>query len=1349
MASSYTWNVGSGLWNAAANWADLTTATTPSLTAPGTADTATIAGPTSSTDSLVGGPGAAAILDVSGNLALYGQLNLGTLSATNGQIDILAGGVAQASAAGLSSAGLLVNGVGADFAVAGTATVSGFGVPLSARDHGAITLAALAAGGAVLTVDSTATFEIGAAGGAAAGLLTVDAGAALSGASALNGAVRDDGLITASSALAIAGAVAGTGTIAIASFATASFAGAVAAGPTLAFQDATGTLALGTQPFAAGIAGLVAGDVITLATPGITAAQYTATGTNTGTLALTGGGVTLETLTLLGNYAGRVFLTTPQSGGAELVLAPNGIAAVAAAPAGTTAADSYLWTSSASGGAWAATANWTDTTTATANPPLAPGAANNVTVAGGTGGLLPVITGDGAAASLTLTASSALAGSFSTGALVQAAAGSLDLLAGAALTAASATAHGAVFVDHAALTVSGKLDLASSGAVWGFDHATVQAGTLSFAGASGIAVSLDASSTLSVGGVGTASAGALNIAAGALVAGSGTIEAAIVNAGTLRTDAGTSGFAAPLVLAAAVSGSGGTLAIAAGDTLALHNAVSSGQSIEFAGAAGTLDLGQAGAIAAPIGGFTLGNAIMVPGAVAAIAFDAATGSLVESDASGAALATLDLAGIAAGDTPLLVPGNAGGAIVLAAGTPTAGGAVAVSGSTGDAYTWTALGGDWSTTANWTDTSAATTTAPGSADLVIIPDPVASPGAWQIIRGAGNAARLTVQGEIALSGSFNVGGTLTVQGLTATTGTLALLGGASLAAGSAVIGGSLAAAGPGARFAAAGTLTLGSAGAAAGLAAIDQGRITLGGLALTGLAASIAVDAASVIEIGTAQTGAAGVLTVDAGIDIGGAGVQITGAVANNGTVATLSGGSSTIHGDVSGSGTLLVANASQLFLTGTVAASQTLALSGTGNGISDSGGAILGSVTGFAAGDQINLAGMMTRASFSGTASGGTLALADSSGATLATLNLSGDYRTDTFLTSAANGQTAITLVAAQQIACFAGGTQIDTPAGPVAVEALRVGQPVRTRWGETLPIVWIGSRRIHCARHPRPWDIWPVRVRADAFAPGMPRRDLLLSPDHAVHFHEALIPVRYLVNGATIAQEPIDAVTYWHVELERHDVLLAEGLPCESYLDTGNRHAFDGGAATWLHPRFGTPEDAEDVWLTQACAPLVRGGAALVRARAHLLGRARLLGHRLTEQPDLALQAGARRIAPRRDADGLWSFDLPAGTRAAWLVSRNAVPMQVRADGSDHRRLGVAVAEIRLDGRPLDRCDARLAEGWHAPEADWRWTDGAACVAAGGARRLAVRILPLLRYWEAEDNAPNRPGTSSAVPRP
>ncbi len=171
---------------------------------------------------------------------------------------------------------------------------------------------------------------------------------------------------------------------------------------------------------------------------------------------------------------------------------------------------------------------------------------------------------------------------------------------------------------------------------------------------------------------------------------------------------------------------------------------------------------------------------------------------------------------------------------------------------------------------------------------------------------------------------------------------------------------------------------------------------------------------------------------------------------------------------------------------------------------------------------------------------------------------------------------------------CFARGTRILTARGEIAVEHLVPGDLIPlAAGGSPRRLRWIGHRAVTLARHPRPWDVQPVRVHAHAFAPGQPHRDLRLSPDHAVLADGVLIPIRYLINGATIVQENVAAVTYFHLELARadgtavHDVILAEGLPAESYLDTGNRAAFaNGGPSAMLHPDF-----ARGAWQS-GCAP-------------------------------------------------------------------------------------------------------------------------------------------------------------------
>lgn len=164
------------------------------------------------------------------------------------------------------------------------------------------------------------------------------------------------------------------------------------------------------------------------------------------------------------------------------------------------------------------------------------------------------------------------------------------------------------------------------------------------------------------------------------------------------------------------------------------------------------------------------------------------------------------------------------------------------------------------------------------------------------------------------------------------------------------------------------------------------------------------------------------------------------------------------------------------------------------------------------------------------------------------------DHLHPTAAVHAALGNLAASDLGVATLACFARGTRIATPDGPVAVEDLRVGDRALAPDGTASPIVWIGTRTVACAAHAKPASVMPVRIRAHAFGPARPERDLVLSPDHAVFADGALIPVKHLVDGDAIATLRTDSVNYFHVELPRHGLVLAENLPCESFLDTGQR---------------------------------------------------------------------------------------------------------------------------------------------------------------------------------------------------
>jgi collagen type I alpha len=160
----------------------------------------------------------------------------------------------------------------------------------------------------------------------------------------------------------------------------------------------------------------------------------------------------------------------------------------------------------------------------------------------------------------------------------------------------------------------------------------------------------------------------------------------------------------------------------------------------------------------------------------------------------------------------------------------------------------------------------------------------------------------------------------------------------------------------------------------------------------------------------------------------------------------------------------------------------------------------------------------------------------------------------------------------------------------------------VLTAAGATAAVTWTGSRTVRCDRHPNPRSVWPVCVRAGAFGPLLPRRDLWLSPNHAVHVEGVLIPVRLLVDGARVVQVPLAEVRYHHLELARHDILLAEAMPAESLLPGTDRASFaEADGPTRLHAEFADPTDASLAWDAIACAPLVVTGPVLERARRRL----------------------------------------------------------------------------------------------------------------------------------------------------
>jgi hypothetical protein len=353
---------------------------------------------------------------------------------------------------------------------------------------------------------------------------------------------------------------------------------------------------------------------------------------------------------------------------------------------------------------------------------------------------------------------------------------------------------------------------------------------------------------------------------------------------------------------------------------------------------------------------------------------------------------------------------------------------------------------------------------------------------------------------------------------------------------------------------------------------------------------------------TSITGEAFVNHVGGSIEIGqSAGVAImtvaaTTAFTNDGTLLTMDatptsieGGTIDIAAALNGNGTVEAAGGGVVKVEGAAAGTQNIDFTGTGELMLNQPAAVASTINGFAVGDTIDLGVAANAVSYTS----GDLRMQIVGGSTF-DLAVTGAFHLSDFVITTHASSTDIQLA----LACFAAGTRLATARGTVAVEALCEGDMMllADRDG-SLPVVWIGHRKIECDRHPAPRAVWPVRIAAGAFARGVPKRDVYLSPDHAVFVRGVLIPVKYLVNGTTIAQMRVDRVHYWHVELPRHAVLLADGLSVESLLP-GDRSAFansDGAVALHYH------------WAREGlgCAPLIVSGPHVDATHMALQARA------------------------------------------------------------------------------------------------------------------------------------------------
>ena len=401
------------------------------------------------------------------------------------------------------------------------------------------------------------------------------------------------------------------------------------------------------------------------------------------------------------------------------------------------------------------------------------------------------------------------------------------------------------------------------------------------------------------------------------------------------------------------------------------------------------------------------------------------------------------------------------------------------------------------------------------------------------------------------------------------------------------------------FSGAGTLSIGGGGNDQ----IESGTtIATGGWIISGTGTEVTLNEALSYS-GTFLEQSGTTLTLADELTLTGSATFANATVDGSGTLTT--NGPTSVTGTVTfgsgvtltGTGLVSIGSSGTLNVLGKVDSSTTIEFTGT-NGLLDIGttSGFSGTIKDFASGDTLAVSTTITTATPGTFSSGITPLVLKDDGTTVATLNLDGNYQGDAFKVTQNAGSYDVTTP------CYCRGTLIRTERGEVPVEGLTIGRKVLTKSGKERPIKWIG-RRSYCGRFIMGRkDVLPICIKAGALDDRVPLRDLWLSPHHALYLDGMLIEAKDLVNGVTIVRaDRVEKVEYFHIELETHDVIIAEGALAESFIDDDSRGMFSN--VQEYRQLYGDVATG----LAQFCAPRAEDGYRVEAVRQRIALRAGL----------------------------------------------------------------------------------------------------------------------------------------------